>query len=568
MGWKIAEAFVEISSNLAPWEKGLARVRTDLNGMVASAGSFGAKIGAALAGGGLAVGLYKAVNAASDLGEALNLAKVTFGDSSGDVITAAEVMARAFGTSKKEFLDGAAGLGLIAKASGVAEKDAAGMAIEFANLASDLASIRNIGFDEALQKIRSGLVGEAEPLRTVGVLLSETAVQAEAARKGLDGMSEAGKVAARASLIRQQLGYAKGDREATKDSPANVQREAAGRFSNALESLGQGLMPVWQELIGQANHAMKALGSIVEANLPTLQSWASSVSEAVQFVVTHFRTGAAAWLEFGTTLANSQMMQAFASGVTTAFQSVWSAILTTETYLRSFLINAGQSFEYTQTVLKQFAINAVEGFYWLMDAAGQFGSWLAGNWTGLLRDAFNGAWTIAQNALTNIVNLVKATWDYISNPSGGFNFDFTPMLEGFKATVAELPQIAAPAFTSLQGELDSIMGKMVDRNIEHMQEIAKVGAEVAGVVKPAGEEGPTRTAQTFEGGPAKEKKDKDKSEFVGLADFAKRIQSGVFGKDKAADDTAKNTGRMAGLMQKLVDKADAGPQPAVAVGPA
>ncbi len=52
MPFKLAEAFVEVTSNLAPWEKGLKKVRSDLNGMVASAGTFGAKIGAALAGGG------------------------------------------------------------------------------------------------------------------------------------------------------------------------------------------------------------------------------------------------------------------------------------------------------------------------------------------------------------------------------------------------------------------------------------------------------------------------------------------------------------------------------------
>ena len=49
-------------------------------------------------------------------------------------------------------------------------------------LAADLASFNNIDPTEALDKLRSGLVGEAEPLRSVGVLLNEAAVQAKAGR--------------------------------------------------------------------------------------------------------------------------------------------------------------------------------------------------------------------------------------------------------------------------------------------------------------------------------------------------------------------------------------------------
>lgn len=101
-----------------------------------------------------------------------------------------------------------------------------------------------------------------------------------------------------------------------------------------------------------------------------------------------------------------------------------------------------------------------------------------------------------------------------------------------------------------------------------LMKLSRVGAEVAGVVKPADDGAATRTAQTFDGGPGKEKKEKDKAEFVGLADFAKRIQSGVFGKDKSGEETAKNTARTNGLLQKLVDKSGSGGNVAVAAGPA
>jgi hypothetical protein len=52
-------------------------------------------------------------------------------------------------------------------------------------LAQDLSSFNNVGTDEALLALRSGLLGEAEPLRKFGVSLSQTRIEAEAFALGL-----------------------------------------------------------------------------------------------------------------------------------------------------------------------------------------------------------------------------------------------------------------------------------------------------------------------------------------------------------------------------------------------
>jgi hypothetical protein len=52
-------------------------------------------------------------------------------------------------------------------------------------LAQDLSSFNNVGTDEALLALRSGLLGEAEPLRKFGVNLSQTRIEAEAFALGL-----------------------------------------------------------------------------------------------------------------------------------------------------------------------------------------------------------------------------------------------------------------------------------------------------------------------------------------------------------------------------------------------
>jgi hypothetical protein len=212
-------------------------------------------------------------------------------------------MSKRFGVVRNEFLQGANAIGSIAKASGLATNEAADMGVKFTKLAADLSSFKNIRFDEALRDIQSGLVGEAEPLRRHGVLLSEAAVQAEAAALGLGKASGASdklaraqrgveraqlrvnealrkhgrnsaefqaaslaladaqakvedagqganvqlteqeKVQARASLIAKQLADASGDLGRTQNSLANVLRATRGHFVDLFTDVGQRFLP-------------------------------------------------------------------------------------------------------------------------------------------------------------------------------------------------------------------------------------------------------------------------------------------------------------------------------------
>src|SRR3546814_5116651 len=81
-------------------------------------------------------------------------------------------------------------------------------------LTQDLASFKNLSNDVAQQKLFSGLIGEAEPLRSVGVLLGAQATAAKAAAVGLEqvtGQYTAGaQVAASAAPQLEQLQVATG----------------------------------------------------------------------------------------------------------------------------------------------------------------------------------------------------------------------------------------------------------------------------------------------------------------------------------------------------------------------
>jgi hypothetical protein len=201
---------------------------------------------------GLAVGLValaaKGVQAASNLAEAQNKANVVFGESARLVAEFAATSANKFGISTRAAHEYTATLGNILQASGLNREASAEMSVKLTKLAADLASFNNIPIAEALEKIRAGLVGEAEPLRTVGVLLSEAAVKQKAMEMGIASASgeltEAQKVQARYAIIMEQTAVAQGDFGNTAGGLANVGRRLGAIWENLSATLGQGLLPV------------------------------------------------------------------------------------------------------------------------------------------------------------------------------------------------------------------------------------------------------------------------------------------------------------------------------------
>src|SRR3546814_20116561 len=85
----------------------------------------------------------------------------------------------------------------------------------FAQLAQDLVSFYNVDTETAIQKLRSGLSGESEPLRDFGVFLTEANVKAKALEMGLTGvgdeLTEQAKILARYQLVLEATKNAQGD---------------------------------------------------------------------------------------------------------------------------------------------------------------------------------------------------------------------------------------------------------------------------------------------------------------------------------------------------------------------
>lgn len=188
-----------------------------------------------------------AVNMASDLEETRNKVSVVFGDMSGSVLEWSKTSATAMGQSQNQALAAAATYGNLFVTMGLGQEPAADMSMSLVGLAADLASFNNANPADVLQAMQSGLVGQVEPLRKYGVVLSEAAVQAKAMELGLVGadgeLSEAAKLQARYAIVLAQTGTAQGDFARTADGLANSTRIAKAQLADAGATLGQQLLP-------------------------------------------------------------------------------------------------------------------------------------------------------------------------------------------------------------------------------------------------------------------------------------------------------------------------------------
>jgi len=208
---------------------------------------------AALAFGAIALGAKSTIDAASDLNESMSKTNVVFEDATDAIVEFSKTSATSIGLSQKAALEAASDFAIFGKAAGLTGKDLSSFSTDTLTLAADLASFNNVSLDQAINAIGAGLRGESEPLRQFGVLLSADAVEAEALRMGLEkgtkGFTDQQKVLARQSLIMQQTTIQQGDFARTSEGAANQQRILTAQMEDAKTKIGQGLLPIYQQLI-------------------------------------------------------------------------------------------------------------------------------------------------------------------------------------------------------------------------------------------------------------------------------------------------------------------------------
>lgn len=233
----------------------------------------GAFMGVTVAAGALVGGISSSIDAASNLNETISKTQVVFEGAAPAVLKWGEGSAEAFGMSKNSALGAAATYGNLFTALGLSEGKSADMSTSLVELAGDLASFNNVDPTIALDALRSGLVGEAEPLRQFGVSINEGRIQQEALRLGLikttkEALTPAAKAQAIYSIVMQDTSKAQGDFARTSEGLANQQRSNTAKMEDSLARLGGTILPLANMIVpalaGALSDIVDAIAGVVE----------------------------------------------------------------------------------------------------------------------------------------------------------------------------------------------------------------------------------------------------------------------------------------------------------------
>ena len=205
-----------------------------------------------------------ALQAASDLEEVQNVVDVTFGSAGAKKIEAwAKAAGDQFGLTETQAKRFTSTLGAMMKSSGLAGDEIVDMSTDMAGLAADMASFYNLDFDTAFQKIRSGISGETEPLKQLGINMSVANLEAFALQKGLDKtfseMTQGEQVMLRYQYLMQATSDAQGDFSRTMDGFANSKRLFETNLETLKTNLGGFIMDVVTPAIAGINEFFAAL---------------------------------------------------------------------------------------------------------------------------------------------------------------------------------------------------------------------------------------------------------------------------------------------------------------------
>ena len=179
-------------------------------------------------------------------------------------------------------------------------EDAGGeMSKSITSLAYDLGSFHNISDEAAFAKIRSGLMGESEGLKSLGIVMNEAAIQqsmlsmgyqgdASALRKRFGELDEATKAQIRFNVIIAQSG----------DALTDVTR-TSGSYTNGLK----GVKGMWQDFIATAGAeftpVLTALFNTILSNWPVIEPM---LMQFVDVLANGFTDGVPVLMQLGMTL--------------------------------------------------------------------------------------------------------------------------------------------------------------------------------------------------------------------------------------------------------------------------
>lgn len=199
--------------------------------------------------------------------ENFNLATVSFGKNAKEMMTFVNDFSSAFMLNSADVTRVTGLFYQISHSMGLSSEQAKTLSKNWTKLAYDISSFYNISFEEAFVKLQAGLVGETEPLRRVGIVLTENNLALTAQNLGIEksirNMTEAEKIQLRYMTALDQTTQAQGDFARTFTQTANQLRVAREQLGVFLREVGTALLPIVEKAALSMSVFASAIASVI-----------------------------------------------------------------------------------------------------------------------------------------------------------------------------------------------------------------------------------------------------------------------------------------------------------------
>lgn len=297
-GSRVSSASTAMYRGLNLYSSSASRAAKATKGLVSQIGMFYAKCFLLIRG---AKALWKATESSMDYIETLNYFEAAWGQVAGNAAgewkkagyESAEAYAKSFserakaltgkmtgfqpdaygnliatgmpslGLDPEKLMNYQATFGQMASSMGVASETALKLSNALTMIGADLASVKNLKFEDVWQDMASGMVGMSRTLDKYGVNIRNVNLQEKLYELGIDAkiakLGQQDKALLRTIILLQSTKYAWGDMADTIGQPANQLRLLQANFANLARTIGNLLLPIVSKVLPYINALVIAI---------------------------------------------------------------------------------------------------------------------------------------------------------------------------------------------------------------------------------------------------------------------------------------------------------------------
>jgi len=189
-----------------------------------------------------------------------------FKGAEGEAAAAVEKLNKQYYLSQGQSKQLLAYTGDLLKGFGATAGGALKTSLSVQQLAASLAAYNGIPVQQASEAITKGLLGETEGLKTLGIAVNDTAIQARLAAEGNDKLTGTAMSLAKANTVlslayEQSADAVSSFQENTNTASAKVQ-QLLGDLKDMSVSLGEQILPVVKDVVGGIRDAVQWFGGL------------------------------------------------------------------------------------------------------------------------------------------------------------------------------------------------------------------------------------------------------------------------------------------------------------------